>query len=194
LRTSNIISPDYCDYVDAIKMLHQNSLNTFNTVDDYLIRFAPLTDFLFCILKIIIAACFRRCSRGFCFVHTVPECFQVFQYVSNMFRICSGLFRVIPVRNSGAECYSYCGGVPDCSKVFRAVPKVFRAVSEVFLAVPCCSGGVPGCSVLFRAVSVCSVLFCRCSVLFRRCSGLFRTVPVFRISVPGFSTCRIEPL
>ena len=43
---------------------------------------------------------------------------------------------------------------------------LFRAVPEVFRAVPGCSGGVPGCS------------------------GLFRTVPVFRISVPGFSTCR----
>jgi hypothetical protein len=94
---------------------------------------------------------------------------------SNMFRICSEyvpdcfvLFRWCP---------GYCGGVPDCSKVFRAVPKVFRAVPEVFLAVPCCSGGVPGCSVLFRAVPVCSVLFWRCSVLFRRCSGLFWGVP-----------------
>ena len=139
-------------------MLHQNSLNTFNTVDDYLIRFTPVTDFLFCILKIIIATCFRRCSRGFCFVHTVPECFEVFQYVSNMFRICSGLFRVI---------LEVSGLLRWCSGLFEGVP----CCSE---GVPCCSGGVPGCSVLFR----------RCSGLFRAVpgySGVFRSVlEVFR--------------
>ena len=71
-----------------------------------------------------------------------------------------------------------------CSAVFRRCSALFRPVPALFRPVPA----------LFRPVPA---LFRRCSALFRRCSALFRrvppcsgSVPVFRITVPGFSTCR----